>query len=310
MYDDAALIALDWGSTRLRGYLLAADGRVLERRDSDAGALRLGADGERFGAALAALCRDWPALPRIACGMVGSRQGWRETPYLSCPVTPARLAAALCRVDIDDAAPLWLIPGVDLRDADSVDVIRGEETQLAGVIGAGASDAADAARLCVLPGTHSKWALLDGGRLSWFTTFMSGELFALLTRHGSIGALCDGAAAADADSAGSVPFGRGLARAADAPLRQLFGVRARALFGELAPGEIADYLSGLLIGAEVREGLACCPRPAGRPLLIGAPALAARYRRAFAAVGVDTDSADADAAARGLWRIARGAGLC
>ncbi len=187
----AALIALDWGTSNLRASLLDARGQPLETRAAAGGimAVRNGA----FDEALVALCGDWLLqhdCPLLASGMIGSRQGWKEAPYLPCPAAISDSAGVLTTVAIagNGAAPpqrvLHIVPGLQYTDSSGAyDVMRGEETQIWGA-------ALPAGSICVLPGTHSKWAWLDGrGAIGQFRTFMTGELYGLLTQHGILGRL-------------------------------------------------------------------------------------------------------------------------
>ncbi len=238
--------------------------------------------------------------------MIGSRQGWVEAPYVACPAPLERLAQELVRTP--DGA-LAIVPGVSGRDPNGVpDVMRGEETQ---VVGALADDAA--ATLVVLPGTHSKWALAGHGRIETFASFMTGEVYAVLKTHSILGRLMTDAAAPS-----NAAFLRGVRAAlasnvsAGALLHQLFGARTLALFDELAAADIADYLSGLLIGSEVVAGrawAASCGAGRDEVTLIGAPALAQRYELALREAGVEVRGGDPAAAARGLWRVARAAAI-
>jgi 2-dehydro-3-deoxygalactonokinase len=309
----AALIAIDWGTTSARAYRLEAGGRVAGKRSAPLGVQQV-RDGA-FAAALAGLIGDWaddPA-PRIACGMIGSRQGWIEAPYSACPVALGTLATALVRVP---GGALAIVPGVTCIDAAGVpDVMRGEETQILGVV-ATAAGGEEGGQLIVLPGTHSKWAIVANGRIETFATFLTGELFAVLKDHSILGRMMPPGGGAGEAASGA--FDRGLKRglaasSADAGLlHDLFGTRTLALFGDLAPAATADYLSGLLIGSELRAGRAWAARQGvdgDRATLVGAPALSVRYASAFAQAGATVVTGPDDAAARGLWHIARSAGL-
>lgn len=285
------MIAVDWGSSSLRGYLLAGDGTILEQRANARGIL--GCNGD-FAAVLAELVGGWPGTILLG-GMIGSRNGWIEQPYLPCPATLDDAAAALQRHH-DPALPghaLWFVPGVAVAAAEATpDVMRGEETQLFGL-------AADTARAqACLPGTHSKWATLDGGAITGFSTAMTGELFALLRQHSLLGRLMD--ESHDLDAAA---FARGVARSGESGglLHHLFGVRALGLFERLSPAEAPSYLSGLLIGHEIAE----LADPAQDVHLIGSAALTGRYALALAQRGFSTRQAPESLAARGLYRIAR-----
>jgi len=289
------MIAVDWGTSSFRAFLLAPEGAIRDRRAAPLGIMAVG-DG-RFAEALRGQVGAWLAAGEdhiLLCGMIGSRQGWQEAAYLPCPAGAEAIAAALVRVPFEGARVL-LVPGLTHADASGTpEVMRGEETQLVGVMAALGGKA-----VACLPGSHSKWATLADGRIMGFATYMSGEAFAAL-RHGTIlgRMMQDGPGVPAA-------FDRGVARSGEPGhlLHHLFGVRTLGLFGRLADTESASYLSGLLIGHEVRAAM-----PAGASVhLIGAPALCALYARAVAACGGAAVIDEPDAAARGLALIGRNA---
>ena len=219
--------------------------------------------------------------------MVGSRQGWVEAPYLPCPAGAVEIAAAVIAIPFPGAT-IRLVPGLsDRDDADTPEVMRGEETQL---LGTGLADG-----LACLPGSHSKWARMTAGKITGFRTYLSGEAFAALRSGTILGRMMQ-------DGPTQLPaFDRGLARAADPGhlLHHLFGVRTLGLSGRLADADSASYLSGLLIGHEVQAS-----RLRGETVtLIGAAPLCALYARAITAAGGTPQLAKPDAAARGLASI-------
>jgi 2-dehydro-3-deoxygalactonokinase len=301
MSPPAALIGLDWGTTSFRAYRIAADGNVLETREAQAGILAV-RDGD-FGGVLTREIGAWleaePDLPVLASGMITSRQGWLEVPYCPCPAGSAQLAAALARHP--DRQNLHFVPGLSLLGADGVpDVMRGEETQIIGEVGD-----LPGRHLLVLPGTHSKWALAEDGAITWFATFMTGELFAVLKEHSILGRLMHG----EADD--HAAFERGLAYARSGNgglLKRLFSARTLGLFDLLPEAGVASYLSGLLIGSEIEEALDCLAANA-ELRVVGASGLAWRYRGALAARDLRVRPARDAAGARGQWLIARAAGL-
>ena len=302
-----ALIGLDWGTTSFRAALIDGQGRVVARRAGPHGILSVSAGA--FEAVLDSQIHDWerdnPEAPILASGMITSRQGWVETPYLHCPASTAELAGALRRHATPSGRTVHFVTGLDIRRPDGVpDVMRGEETQIAGAL----LDE-PGLRLLVLPGTHSKWVRVEDGRIVWFQTFMTGEMFGALKAHTILGRLMEGSE----DDPGA--FRRGLAAGrapgtAGALLGRLFSVRTLGLFGDLPGTALASYLSGLLLGAEIAEALASSGAgPAAGLAIIADPPLAARYRDACAALGVPARVAGAEAAARGQFAIARLAGL-
>ena len=284
------LIGIDWGTSRLRAYLMDADGAVRERRASDAGVVSLG--GQGFDAALAPLLDGWPNdAPLLLCGMIGSRQGILEVRYLQCPADPAALAGALAPVTIAGRQGR-IVPGLS---CDPPDVMRGEETL---ILGSGAQDG-----LVCLPGSHSKWVRVRAGIVEGFRTHLTGELFAAISGHTIVGKLLE----PDDPPDRALWFARGLAAAREpgaALTRQLFGLRAGGLLGRIPAAGLRPMLSGLLIGHEI-----AAEAPSGMVTLIGEGPLLSRYQSALDGAGVPHCLARADAAPTGLFAIARSAGL-
>ena len=299
------LIGLDWGTSSLRAMLFDGEGNVHETRHRPWGARQLPEGG--FAAALAAITEGWPPCPMLAAGMVGSRQGWREVPYVEAPADAHALAHGLLAVDLGDGRQLHIVPGV--RDSARPDVMRGEETQVVGALEL--EPRLPEGTPLVLPGTHSKWVRLVQRRIAGFATLMTGELFALLRGH-SILAVPDAPPPAGIDAGRHFDDGVRAARESGAAgaLTRLFGARTLMLDGRLPAAAVPDYLSGLLIGEEWRAALAAGWLDRGiAPVLVGDEALCQRYRRAAAVFGLPAPAWIADAAARGLWRIAHAAGL-
>jgi 2-dehydro-3-deoxygalactonokinase len=254
---------------------------------------------------------DDRSLPVVAAGMVGSRQGWREVPYLECPADVGAIARGLLAFDAE-AGRIHLVPGV-IQRGPLPNVLRGEETQIVGAIARDPALAADS--LIVLPGTHSKWVRVRDGRIEGFDTFMTGELFAVLRDHSLLGSPAREAAAEVCDAATSAAaFARGLAVArasgAGGIAGRLFTARSLSLTGALAPAAVLDYLSGLLVGEEIRAAIA---GRRGAPLpplvLVGDESLCGRYREAVAAFGLSAVCVFGDSAAAGLGAIAVAVGL-
>lgn len=284
------LIGVDWGTSNLRVMRIAQGGAVLDSRSDPRGAGGLAPN--EFHGVLTEVAGDWldDRLPVLISGMAGARGRWREMAYLPCPAGVADLARDVASPD--DAPHVFIVPGVAVfEDGRLQDVIRGEETQVFGL------DAPDDA-VVVGPGTHSKWIRTAGGRVTDFRTFVTGELFAAIRKGTILGA--DMSEPGVDDDA----FVSGVERALGDPAvtAALFSVRVEGLAGRLSPTSSADYLSGLLIGAEVAAQADASHRPV---ILIGAEALSRRYAAALARGGFhDVRIADGAAAtAKGLWRI-------
>lgn len=289
MTDTTALIGVDWGSSNLRVLRIAVGGAVLDRRADPRGAVGL-APGD-FAGVLEAVAGDWLAegAPVLVCGMAGARQGWTEVPYCPCPAGIADVAAGLVRPDA--ACAIGIVPGVSYSPGGVLtDVMRGEETQAFGLAAEG---------LVVAPGTHSKWITFEAGRIVAVQTWMTGELFAALRKATVLG-VGMGPPGVDADA-----FRRGVVRGLEGRslAAALFSVRVEGLAGRLDPAGAADYLSGLLIGAEIAGH---DPERLPGPLtLVGDAALSARYSEALELAGAgEVRVADVEqATAVGLWRI-------
>lgn len=287
---DAALLGVDWGTSNLRVMRIGYDGSILEVRTDPRGAAQL--SREEFSGVLAEVAGDWVSeSPRVlVCGMAGARGRWREAGYRSCPAGLADLAPIAIS---DTETSIAIVPGVAwYRGANLVDVMRGEETQVFGVpddMLAGA---------VVTPGTHSKWIRCEDGRICGFRTFMTGELFSAI-RSGTV--LGEEMGDGGPDSA-AFEAGVRLSLTDRALTATIFGVRAQRLSGRLPAISTADYLSGLLIGAEI---VAQNHAPDWPITLVGPPPLNARYAMALEIAGFTrVHSIDANTAtARGLWRI-------
>ncbi|KWX23259.1 2-keto-3-deoxy-galactonokinase [Mycolicibacterium wolinskyi] len=309
------LIALDWGTSALRAWLLADDARIVDARQRGSGLLNVtaGADAQTpardYATAFADICADWlqayPGLPAIACGMVGSAQGWREAGYLTVPTALVIDAQSMTAVP-HERGILHLIPGLRVEHdgtGNPADVMRGEETQLIGIMEMLDQPAGE--QLIVLPGTHTKWVKISDRQVISFSTAMTGELYGLLMHHGILARTAT-AGTADADAA----FARGLDADRSRGLSSaLFGARALVLEDQLEAAALADYVSGLLIADEVAHLL---PENLGeqRIILCGNPALCRRYESALARHNVrPAASVTEEAAARGLWTVAVDAGL-
>lgn len=303
----SALVGLDWGTTSLRAFLITCEGGVVRRVDREAGISKL--KEHEFEPVMDDVLAALEAphhVPVIACGMITSRQGWIEVPYCPCPATADHLVAGLHRHLRRDGMPVWFVPGLSCRDPQGLpDVMRGEETQLLGAL----ED--NDRRLVVLPGTHSKWALLAAQHIETFKTFMTGELYGLLKSHSILARSMRGDAyderGFDAGVAVTLASGSG----SGGLISHLFAARTLTLFDELEPEATASWLSGLLIASELEAGSAMFERPDETlPIvLIGEERLVALYERAATARGLATSRGAAEPAAQGLHRIADAAGL-
>ena len=296
----AALIALDWGTTSLRGCLMDDTGNILERRDGGPGIMKV--ENDAFEAAFDGFCGDWltvhPQAQLIASGMIGSKQGWHEAPYCPCPAGARDLASHTIRVPLSGGRHLTIVPGVSCADAASgvPDVMRGEETQVFGAL------PTTGCHVAVLPGTHSKWVWVEDGAIVAFASFMTGEVYAALTAHTILGRLMKMDAPHDAAA-----FARGVAYGLEAPqalLNRMFSARTLGLFGQLKEESLPSYLSGLLIGSEIGGARAMRTTDA-RPLLLGGADLTARYASAFGVAGIAVTTGPVDSAAIGMARVIR-----
>jgi 2-dehydro-3-deoxygalactonokinase len=288
------LIAVDWGTSNFRAYRVDAEGGILGRRSSAQGILRVG-EGN-FEEALRVEVGAWLAEGEthiLLCGMIGSRQGWVEAEYLPCPVGIEELANAVVQVPFQ-GAEVRLVPGVIGPDAAGVpELMRGEETAAVGML-----DACAGAGLVCFPGTHSKWIELRDRKIVSFTTSMTGELYGALRKCTILERTMTSSPEID-----KTAFCDGVARSEDPGglLHQLFGVRTLALMGQLKEEASSSYLSGLLIGHDVRAAM-----PRGSNVhLVGAAHLCSLYAQAIEACEGDATVEDEDAAALGLAAIGR-----
>jgi 2-dehydro-3-deoxygalactonokinase len=235
-------IAVDWGTTNRRAYLIDASGIRVDEFEDHKGVLSVPAVG--FPDAVAEIRAKLGDKPLLLAGMIGSNRGWKEAPYVPCPAGIDDLAAKLVWVGEREA----IVPGVSYLGQGRADVMRGEEVQLLGGVAAGlvARDA-----LACHPGTHNKWASLRGGVIHLFGTVMTGELFSLLKEHSILADLLQG----EVDVNGA--FKRGVQRVLDRDMlpADLFGARAQVLLGQMSKDDVPSYVSGLLVGTDVRIGL-------------------------------------------------------
>jgi 2-dehydro-3-deoxygalactonokinase len=287
------LLAVDWGTSSLRGALLDRHGKVLQERTFARGILSV-PPGE-FATVFEACFTPWTRAAGTFClisGMAGSRQGWVEAPYCACPAGLDDIARRLAWVTPGCIA---IVPGLRCEQDGIPDVMRGEETQVLGALQL--LDLQDA--LLVLPGTHSKWVRVASSRIEHFTTIMTGEFYALLRQHSILARTLPG----DDGDLDVDAFNQGVALAlrSGSLLQTAFSARTLSLFERLPAAALPSYLSGLVIGEELRTQ----PLEAGaQVVLVGADTLTQRYGLALAQRRVPVRRVGQDAAWRGLWAIA------
>lgn len=273
-------IAIDWGSTNLRAWLCQGE-QCLESRQSAAGVTRL--NGKSPEAVLAEVTRNWrdSATPVVMAGMVGSNVGWKIAPYLPVPAHFSAIGEQLTSVGDN----IWIIPGLCVSRDDNHNVMRGEETQLLGARTLSPSS------VYVMPGTHCKWVQADAEQIHDFRTVMTGELHHLLLAHSLVGA------GLPEQVPSAAAFSAGLARGIASPdvLPQLFEVRASHVLGNLPREQVSEFLSGLLIGAEVASMREFVGREQAVTIVAGA-ALTSRYEQAFRAIGREVSTVSGDTA--------------
>lgn len=288
------LVAVDWGTSSLRGALINSEGVVLEKRAFPQGILQV-AHGQfpnvfeqRFG--------DWMGADTLCLisGMAGSRQGWREAPYCPCPSGFEDVAQHLQWIEKDR---IGIVPGLSTWNDDTPDVMRGEEIQIFGALAAQQIQTAQ----FVLPGTHSKWAQVLDGKISAFKTFMTGEFYALLSQHSILAKTC----LPDAPLKKEV-FIEGVMQSQKPGglLHHAFSARSLALFEKLNPAQSSSYISGLLIGEEIKSAKADRLDDSTPLLILGSGQLTQRYGFAMEALGLSATALPDEVTWTGLWALA------
>ena len=302
MVRDASIVAVDWGSSQFRAYLLDEKGEIIEKTESNLGIFKARKSG--FAEVLYSSCGRWfdhvSDLPVFMCGMVGSREGWIETEYLKCPITAGEVGGRLTRVPDVSENPVYIVPGISSDVFSFTDVIRGEETQIFGLPQEDCSEG-----ITCMPGTHSKWVSFNGNTIDYFATFLTGELFSSIKTSGSIQPVIQHE---DFDE-DAFREGIRLSRKPGGLSHHLFSIRSRLVAGESSCSAHASYLSGLLIGAEISAGLALCPIKKSITL-IGNKSLLNQYVLAFSLFDIATTPMSSDqASVKGLWKLAAVSGL-
>ena len=291
-------IALDWGTTSFRAYLVGADGAVVDQFAAAEGILAV-KDGD-FESVLESHIGGWDkSLPVVAAGMITSRQGWVELPYADCPAGPAELAKHIHVLNAKSGRTIHFLTGLHLAGgALGHDVMRSEETQVFGSLDVGASH-------FVTPGTHSKWIDVVEDQIVNFSTYITGEMFSVLRNHSILGRLMT----SDADN--EPAFIKGVDKAFADPagfLHSLFSVRSLGLSNEVPSDHLASYLSGIVIGTEVAHATLSNDRGA-KYVVLASPGIGGRYLRALEHSGLDVMMGDPLAVIKGEAVVAQMAGI-
>ncbi len=291
-------IGLDWGTTSFRAYLVNGEGAVTDQVSAAEGILAV-KDGA-FEQALELHISTWDkSLPIVASGMITSRQGWVELPYVDCPAGPEDLAKAVNTKSLNSGRTIHFLTGLHLHSPTlGHDVMRSEETQVFGAMDSGAKH-------FVTPGTHSKWIDVEDGKITNFATYVTGETFAVMKAHSILGRLM----ANDMDDEHA--FLKGIDRAFADPaglLHNLFSARSLGLYEELPPEQISSYLSGLIIGAEI--GHAISMRDSTQHyMVLASPGIGGKYMTAMKHAGLRVSMGDPLAIVKGERAVAEAAGL-
>lgn len=298
-------VAGDWGTSHLRLYLCQA-AQVLERLEGPGVAALSSEAPGAFANVLNELCARWTqahgALAVWLSGMIGSRTGWREAPYVACPADARSVMSSMLRFESGGRC-VTIVPGLSCSNPHGApDVLRGEETQIFGAMACHAH-LAHGTHVMALPGTHAKWALVTDGRVVQFQTSLSGELFALLNGHSTLAVTASRSSPEPGSAVQGDPYEQGLARARDlvaTPLHHLlFETRSRQLVGEFTGVQAMRFLSGLIIGQDVLGALRLfqsAPGGSGCITLVGAPEITQLYRSALGGHGITALEIDASTA--------------
>jgi 2-dehydro-3-deoxygalactonokinase len=301
-------IIADWGTSNRRAWALSSDGSVLAERHDGQGLLAI--TDRRFAESFVQFCGDWlqaaGRVPIVMAGMVGSKLGWQEVPYQMAPIALRDLSRHLARIDDPLTGEIWIAPGIALDDGRQLEVMRGEECQVLGaLLQSGRDDGT-----FLLPGTHSKWVKVKDGKIISFRTYMTGEVYGLLRKSGTLSQLMEG------DGVSDEAFHKGVLRTREPDagnlLHSLFSVRTLGLFDRLPRTDLPSYLSGLLIGAEIHDATSWLLKHhvSGGITAIGSPALLRAYRQAAASLEIDLISIDSDSLLpRAMLFLAKTAGI-
>ncbi len=294
----AAFIALDWGTTSFRAYLAAADGKVLDTIAAPQGILAV--ENGAFDDAMESAISSWkPELPVLAAGMITSRQGWHDVPYVPCPAGLKEIAGGILNYRSKRGRSICFVSGLSSFAHDGTpDVLRGEETQVLGASRGGVEH-------FLAPGTHNKWIDVQDGVIRRFTTYVTGEAYAVFKQHSILGRLMSGER--DDEDAFAQGVKKGLGDPAGL-LHHLFSVRSLGLYDRIKSDALPSYMSGLLLGSEI--GHARLDRSAAAfYTVLASPHIAARYVKAMEISGLGAQVGEPDIAVIGLAKIARAKGL-
>ena len=311
-FSKPALIAIDWGNTRFRCWLLDINGNEIDNIDTEFGISKI--KDTTFSQVFENIMGGWfhehGSLPVIASGMIGSRHGWLETPYIPCPAGPEEFAKHLVYVSLNIEntnipKKIAIVPGMSYWDEGVPDLMRGEETQVAGFLW----DKQQSGWI-VLPGTHSKWVLTKAGKIEAFKTFMSGEIFALMVEHSILQKLMEG------NQQDENAFKRGCIQSFNSQqglLNQLFSVRTMGLLNQVEAKGIHSFISGIIIGCEIKEGMSLDAHnfslDDAEVNLIGEISLCNLYRHAFEIANIKVNLVNNNPVVKGLFHVAGAASL-
>ncbi|WP_163336088.1 2-dehydro-3-deoxygalactonokinase [Desulfopila sp. IMCC35008] len=291
------LVAIDWGTSSFRLYILDSHGNITEKHVTDEGIMAV--EGRQYGQVLKRNLEEMKIggdLPIICSGMITSKNGWFETEYVPCPATAGDIAANLACFETTDFGRIHFVPGVKQLEPQP-DIMRGEETQLLGLT-------SQARQVIILPGTHSKWVTVENETILEFTTFMTGDLYNALTSNTILQAV-KRTEWSEEDFRAGVWEGAARIRCGNGLLAGLFQTRVKSILELDGRAASASYLSGFLIGTEIGEAGKTGFSTSDNLLIAGGDTLTRYYRTALAELGIKSKPAPADSAAYGLFRIAR-----
>lgn len=296
--NEGRFVGVDWGTSSLRAYLIDKNGQIVEQTGGAHGIANCNGDFEEtLMRYVGQWVRDWGIRDIVMSGMITSKHGWVETPYLPIPVSRQTLVDALAHRQTAEGLDLWFAPGLRLdQDSQTVDVIRGEETQVLACMADGPEQ-----QLIVLPGSHSKWILVRGGQIAWFSTFLTGELFAAIAEHTLLRTTLL-QSPSEAQLREGIALGWSDSRLLGGLLHKLFTLRVRGLFAPEG-GVSRDLLTGLVLGTEIKEATAQLGSPLPPVTVIGRTELARHYILALEVAGIEGRLGPENAAAEGLHQL-------